>query len=129
MSRYDKYEPKAGGFRAPLENDQAALDGEVGAADAPVGVALTADGHVVVLGDVAAATELVGVLCTVRDMVAGDVVDVQTSGEIVDFGGVPGTDYYVVPATGVITADAAAGANVRVGWTVEGDRLIVRTGR
>lgn len=129
MSRYDKYDPKSGGFRAPLAADQTALDGGVGDADAPIGVALNADGAVVSMGDGAANTGLVGLLVTTRDLVAGDVVDVMTAGEIVEFGGTSGTDYYIDPTTGVISSNpdaTAAGTGISIGHTVEADRLVAR---
>lgn len=135
MSRYDKYDPKDGGFRAALANDQTALEGAVGDADAPVGVALDANGLVVTLGDAAANTGIVGVLALPRDLNAGDVVDVMTDGEIVEFGGVAGTEYFVDLTTGAISSNpdaggaAGSGAGHKIGHTVEAGRLVVRLAR
>lgn len=119
MSRYDKYDPVDGGFRAPLAADY------TGSAD-PVGVGLDVDGNVVVGGG---NSGLVGVLIKVQDANAGDIVDVMTDGEIVEFGGTAGTVYYAAAADGVLntTAPAAGAQAFRVGHTVEADRLVVRT--
>lgn len=135
MSAYDKYDPKDGGFRAPLDADQTALNGALGSPEAPIGVALTANGTVVAMGDAAANTGCVGILVTNRDMFAGDVVDIMTDGEIVDFGGTAGTDYFVNATNGAITDNpdgggaAASGEGISIGHTVEASRLVVRFGR
>jgi hypothetical protein len=112
VARIDKYQPVAGGFRAPLN---AALVGAV----APRAVGLNASGRVV-FG--AGQTGVVGVITSPYDKGAGDIIDVMTNGELVEFGGVPGTVYGADAGTGVITAGGA----VPVGFTVEADRLIVR---
>lgn len=64
---------------------------------------------------------------------AGDVIDVMTAGEIVEAtmsDGTtpldPGTTYHVDPATGLLTATAAA--MKKVGFAPEADRLVVRVG-
>lgn len=58
---------------------------------------------------------------------AGDLAEIISLGEIVEISGLTaGTSYFCVPATGLLTADAAAGANTPVGYTIEADRLIVR---
>lgn len=118
MGRYDKYDPVDGGFRAPLAADY------TGSAT-PVGVGLDVNGRVVVG---AGNTGVVGVLIKVLDAKAGDIVDVMTHGEIVEAGLTAGTVYYAAAAGGALgTAGPAAGANaVRVGHTVEADRLVVR---
>lgn len=125
MARYDKYDPKDGGFRAPL-------DAAIADADAwtPFGVGLNANGRVVVGGG---NTGVVGVLIAHGAKSAGDVVDVMTDGEIVEIdGGVAGSPY-AAAADGTLAAGAAGGApaagTVAVGFTVEATRLVVRAGR
>ena len=119
MARIDKYEPNVGGFRAPLAADY------VGSAT-PVAVSLNASGRVV-LGAVGN-TNMVGVLCKPDNAKAGDIVDIMTSGELVEFAGAAGTVYYASATTGAISTTApTTGANgYRVGWTVEATRLVVR---
>lgn len=129
MARYDKYDPKAGGFRAPLAADRAKV------VPAPVeGVGLNVNGRVVVGGG---NTGVSGVLVTTKAHKAGDIIDVMTDGEIVEFGGVAGTTYFTRSDTGALVAGGAGGAPPaavagvtfrRIGHTVEGGRLIVRTG-
>lgn len=120
-ARYDKYDPISGGFRAPLNADW--LDADVGI---PFGVGLNSSGRVVKGGGV---TGVKGVL--VVDAIgkkAADIVDVMTSGEIVDVTSpvlVAGQKYGGVTASGVIGA-AGAGAGLEVGFTVEATRLVVR---
>lgn len=123
MARYDKYDPKSGGFRAPLAANMVKNSG-----GNPIGVGLDANGRVVAG---AGNSGVLGVLLITRDMNAGDIVDVMTDGEIVEFTGVAGTAYYAAAADGVLgTAAPAAGVNgVLVGHTVEASRLVVRTQR
>lgn len=116
MARIDKYQPVAGGFRAPLN---AALTGAV----APMGVGINASGRVV-LG--AGQTGIVGVICSPFNKGAGDIIDVMTNGELVEFGGAAGTKYTANTTTGVISTGAAGATQKSVGVTVEADRLIVR---
>jgi len=116
MARIDKYDPIAGGFRAPLN---AAYTG----ADAPIAVGINGSGRVVVG---ASSTGIVGVVCSPVDKAAGDPIDVMTAGELVEFGGAAGTVYTANTTTGVISNTAKSATQVVVGWTVEADRLIVR---
>lgn len=123
MPRYDKYEPYAGGFRAPLAEAITKDDGFT-----VYGVGLDADGHVV-LG--AGQSGIVGALVAHGAKNAGDIVDVMTSGEIVEFtaDGIPGGD--AADAGTVYSAgntDGALGAtgDVALGFTVEPTRLVVR---
>lgn len=116
MARIDKYQPVAGGFRAPLN---AAYTG----AAAPIAVGINSSGRVVVG---AGATGIVGVICSPYDKAAGDIIDVMTNGELVEFGGAAGTMYTANTTTGVITSGAASATQFKVGFTVEADRLIVR---
>lgn len=129
MSRYDKYDPKVGGYRAPL-----AADFPVDLVEHVVGVGHDAQGRVVV--GAGANGKCKGVLVLTKARKAGEIVDVMTSGEIVEFGpsdsgseagvdfGDPGTDYFTDDA-GVVTDTGAAG-DWYVGHTVTGRRLIVR---
>lgn len=116
MARIDKYQPVAGGFRAPLN---AALTG----ATAPKAVGLNSSGRVVAG---AGQTGIVAVICSPYDKGAGDIIDCMTNGELVEFGGVAGTVYTANTTTGVISSAAASATQKVVGFTVEADRLIVR---
>lgn len=118
MARIDKYDPVAGGFRAPLN---AALTG----AAAPLGVGLNSSGRVVAGAGV---TGIIAVIVSPYDKGAGDIIDNMTNGELVEFGGVAGTVYTANTTTGVISSAAASATQVRVGHTVEADRLVVRCG-
>lgn len=126
MARYDKYDPKVGGFRAHLAEDWPEED-----LNKVVGVGLDANGLVVQGGG---QTGVLGVLVLTRVIRAGDEpVDIMTAGEIVEFPtagepAAPGTVIYSAAADG--TTDATAGG-ARVGHTVEskvgrGARLVVR---
>jgi len=117
VANYDKYDPKAGGFRAALAADWAKAD-----IKKVIGVGLNASGQAV---KGAGASGMLGVLVLTEDLKAGDVIDIMTAGEIVAFGGNPGTPYYADPTTGEVSTTSAAGA-YRVGATVRGDRLVVR---
>lgn len=141
-ARYDKYEPIAGGFRAPLAAD---LTFDAAGHFGPRVVSLNASGQVVV--GTAGQSGGVGVLIKNVPMYpslgnipgqinsavpiggkAGNIVDVMTNGEIVGATGLnAGTTYYAA-ADGTLTATApAAGtAGWKVGHTVEADRLVVR---
>lgn len=114
-ARYDKYDPKSGGFRAKLD---AALDGnDVGV---PLGVGLSANGRVVV-GD--GNTGIRGVLVVDHPTEAGEPVDVMTSGEIVNVANLTAGTAYSADADGALGTDAA---DTPVGFTAEATRLIVR---
>lgn len=121
MGRYDKYDPKAGGFRAPLADDFA-----VGDIKTIFGVGLDGNGRVV---KGAGNTGVVGVLVLTQAKSAGDIVDVMTNGEITDADLAAGTAYFANDTTGVVSAGATG--DIYVGHTVEADRLVVRveTGR
>lgn len=132
MARYDKYDPKAGGFRAHLAEDWTAPTdlNKVW----PVGLDVNG---LVVKG--AGQTGVLGVVVITRPMKAGDEpVDVMTAGEIVEFP----TAAAPAPAGTAIFGEGAgdfevgaaadvAAASVRIGHTVEskvgkGARLVVR---
>lgn len=122
MARYDKYDPVSGGFRAALAADWATPVGT------PTAVTLDGNGRVV---KVAAVDTALGVLVVDSAKLAGDIVDVMTSGEIVDCTGLTaGTSYFShTDATLVNTAPGAGVNKVRVGHTVEAARLVVRVAR
>lgn len=125
MSRYDKYDPVSGGFRAPL--NAAILTADVGKIQ---GVSINASGKVVIGG--AAETAIIGVICPVRAMAANEIIDVMTSGEIVEAtatGGAAltaGAAIRVVGTTGVVEAGAPGAGQKAVGKMIELDRMIVR---
>lgn len=118
--RIDKYDGMVGGFRAPLAAAWTSDDLSEGWA-----VGLDANGRVVKGGG---NTGVLGVLVLTTKMAAGKIVDVMTAGEMVEAGLAAGTVYFANATTGVIAAGApAAGVNaIRIGHTVEADRLVVR---
>jgi len=119
VARYDKYDGKTGGFRAPLAADWGA--DRVGV---PTAVGLNADGRLV---PGAANSGVAGVLVIDHPFNAGDVVDTMTSGEIVDCDGLAaGTTYFASDADGTLGTVAAV---TKVGHTVEAQRLVVRVNR
>lgn len=139
--RYDKYEPIAGGFRAPLAADLAfSAAGEFG----PKVVSLDANGRVVVgtagqsgpvgvvIKNVPKYPSLGNIPGQVNSAIpiggkAGDIVDIMTHGEIVGLSLPAGTKYYGAANGDLVTAAPAAGANgCMVGRTVEAGRLVVR---
>jgi hypothetical protein len=122
VSRYDKYDPVSGGFRAPL--NAALASSEIGKLKA---VSINTSGKVVIGGP--AETAIIGVICPVRAMAVGDIVDVMTAGEVVEATFTAGTAF----TAGAIvyghldgTLDVTATAGKIVGKTVELSRLIVR---
>jgi len=124
MARYDKYEPKAGGFRAPLAADLAATS-STGNGN-PIGVGLNASGQVV---PGAGQFGVAGVLCTTRAMKAGDIVDVMTGGEIVELADVAaGSLVTADTTTGALNDVAASATKTPIGFSVEATRLVVRKG-
>jgi hypothetical protein len=122
LSRFDKYEPRVGGFRALLNAATVAGTdkGKVWA------VGLNGSGKVV---KGAGVTGIIGVICPVRDMVANEVIDVMTDGEIAEFtlqngsAAAAGTKYFGVAASGDFNTTASG---TLLGWTVEAGRLVVR---
>lgn len=96
MGRYDKYDGKVGGFRAVLAADWAVAD-----LNKIFGVGLDSSGRVV---KGAGQTGVIGVIILTKARKAGEIVDVMTNGEIVEFGptfgtagvdfGAAGTAYY-----------------------------------
>lgn len=133
MSRYDKYDPVSGGFRAPLA---AAFTGGASGVDfgKMFAVSLNASGQVVFATPNTSVTGFVGVMILHEAKAAGQVVDIMTAGEIVEFtlangaAAAAGTVYYTNAAgDGGYSATGPAGATIgRIGHTVEAGRLIVR---
>jgi len=137
MSRYEQVEPHVGIVRAPLAaNLTLNADGTFG----PIAVSLDANGKVVV--GTAGQSGFIGVLVKNVPMIpagrftaaqtinnwmgarAGDIVDVMIQGQIALTTGLgAGQQIFAIPATGVLTTTASG--NVRVGFTVETDRLVV----
>lgn len=122
MARYDKYEPKGGGFRAPLAADLVATS-KTGNFN-PLGCTLDANGRVVFAG--ITADNLRGVIVTTKDMKAGDIADVMTHGEIVEMAATAAGLTVTSTATGVLDDLAADATHFKVGFTVEATRLVVR---
>lgn len=78
MARFDKYDPFSGGFRGVLNAAIASADvGKIYA------VAINGTNRVIRTG-IGATADIVGVICAVRPMAAGDPIDVMTAGEIVE---------------------------------------------
>ena len=114
MARYDKYDPISGGFRAVLQDS-------LSTTATPLGVGMNSSGRVVV-GD--GNTGVVGVLVVDTAKAAGDVVDVMTSGEVVDCDGLTaGTAYFADATDGSLST---TDTDTPVGHTAEASRLVVR---
>jgi hypothetical protein len=137
MPRYDKYNPKTGGFRAPLAANFGYTSGLPNFSHTDLGamkvVSINASG-LVVIGYSGTTTRPRGVLILTEPKAAGDVVDVMTDGEIVEFvlangsAAAAGTDY--TTAVDGTYGTTAVGANAAyIGHTVEAGRLIVRFAR
>lgn len=127
MSRFDKYEPHVGGFRARLNANW--LQADVGVIRA---VSLNANGRVI-RGNPVGSTGLRGLLALGKIRNAGHPVDVMTAGEILDITAadivgtlVAGAPVYALKTTAAGTLTMTAGTNLRVGFLVEIDRLVVR---
>ena len=122
MSRFDKYDPYDGGFRAKL---LVAIPGsEAGKIKA---VSISAAGKVVIGG--AGLVDIRGVICPTEAMDANAPIDVMTDGEIANATTTAGAAF----TAGVLvychidgTVDAVAAAGKQVGFMVELDRLIAR---
>lgn len=109
MPRYDKYEPYAGGFRAPLNAAITATD-----KNKLYAVGLNNAGRVVIGGG---QTGIVGVLIAHDARAAGEPVDVMTAGDIVELDTStfdPGVVYYGQADDGSIDTD---NTGARVGFT------------
>lgn len=117
MARYDKYDGKVGGFRAPLNADW--LDADL---NKVCPVSLNASGKIV--KGTAGQSGYVGVLCLTKKRYANDVVDVMTDGEIVELTGLAAGTAYYAPSNG--DGVNTTNTNPKVGFTVEATRMIVR---
>jgi len=123
MSRYDKYGPKTGGFRAATSIAWTSADfGKI------FGVGLNASGQIV---KGAGNSGILGVCIVTEAKAIGAILDVMTGGEIVEAtlsdgttAIAAGTAVYSVPADGTLTVTATA--NKKIGFTVEATRLVVR---
>lgn len=124
MSRFDKYDPVSGGFRAPLL--AAITSTDVGKIQ---GVSINTSGQVVIGGS--AETAIEGLICPHKVFAAGDMIDVMTSGEIVEATYTAGTAFtagaaaFVTGTTGAVNITSGAGTK-KVGRMIELDRMIVR---
>lgn len=133
MARFDKYEPLSGGTRAALGFTIASNQVNV-----PLGVGLDTSGRVV-LG--AGNTGIIGVICQEKIRNTGQIVDVMQDGDVVEFSGVAGTNYFADGASGALVAGTGTATNTgpvtanskKVGFTVEAAsglaRLVVRVNR
>lgn len=121
MSRFDKYDPVSGGFRARLNAAIAAAN--VGKA---YGVSLNASGRVVIGGT--AITDIVGVVCAVRAMDAAEPIDVMTAGEIVEFTQTNGTAWAAGDRVYAATDGSLSTTNTGrlLGRVVEAGRGVIR---
>jgi hypothetical protein len=127
MARYDKYDGMVGGFRANL-NAAITDPNKIGV---PLAVGLNGSGKVV---EGSGATGVIGVLVADQAKAANEVVDVMTSGEIVDLNEAnfdPGAVYYGASAGAVNTTNTGVKLGFTVGDTslttgVIRSRLIVR---
>lgn len=126
MSRFDKYDPVSGGFRAPLL--AAITSADVGKIQA---VSINTSGQVVIGG--AAETAIMGVICPHKVFAAGDIIDVMTGGEIVEAtmtGGGAFTAGAIVyghgTTGGVGVVDATSTSGKVLGKMIELNRMIVR---
>lgn len=122
MSRFDKYDPFDGGFRAKLNAAiSAANAGKIYA------VSINTSGKVVIGG--AGLIDIRGLICATEAMDAGAAIDVMTDGEIADATETAGTAFTggaLVYAHIDGTVDDTAASGKAMGFTVEVDRLIVR---
>lgn len=124
MSRFDKYAPYAGNFRAKLAVALTSTDvGKMWA------VGLNASGQVTMTNP---ASGILGVICAVRPMAIGEPIDVMTRGEIADFtlqngsAAAAGTRYFGAVADGTWST---TNTGTHLGWTVEATRFIVHVTR
>jgi hypothetical protein len=138
MSRYDKYDPMVGGFRAPLLANWAYTASVPDKTHADLNkifaVGIDAAGKVSKLGSGATAT-FVGIMVLTLPKAAGEIVDIMTAGELVEVADAeiagaatgPGLPVFTDPAvaTGVTTTSFVANG-LYVGRFVEAGRLVVR---
>jgi hypothetical protein len=122
VSRYDKYDPYDGGFRARL--NAALTSSNVGKIYA---VSVNTSGRVVIGGS--GLVDIRGLICPTEAMAVGAAIDVMTDGEIVEATTTAGV---ALTAGALIychidgTVDAVSTSGKAVGFTVELNRIIVR---
>lgn len=124
FGRFDKYDGFVGGFRAPLNANMSATGDDVGKVQA---VSINSSGRVVIGG--AAQTAVMGLICPVKVMNAGDIIDVMTDGEIVNVVKTGGTAWAagdIVYAHADGTVDAVSTNGKVVAKIIEADRMVVR---
>lgn len=124
FGRFDKYDGMVGGFRAPLNASMSATGDDIGKVQA---VSINSSGRVVIGGP--AETAVMGVICPVKVMNVGDVIDVMTGGEIVRMVKTAGTAWAAgdtVYAHAAGTLDAVSASGKVVGKIIELDRMVVR---
>jgi hypothetical protein len=122
VSRFDKYDPYDGGFRARL--NVAIPASEAGKIKA---VTINSSGRVIIGGTLA---DIRGVICPTEAMPAGMAIDVMTDGEIADATETAGTAFTggaVVYGHADGTVDDTLTTGKALGWTVEINRIIVRS--
>jgi len=122
VSRFDKYGPIAGGFRAPL--NAAITSADVGKIQA---VSINGSGKAVIGGP--AETAIMGVIVATRPMGANEPIDIMTNGEIVEAtmtGGTAFTAGAIVYGHAAGTVDATATAGKIIAKMIELDRMVVR---
>lgn len=137
MSRYDKYDPVSGGFRAPLAANFGYTSGKPDYAHTDLNrvkvVCLNTSGQVVI-GFTNTTDRPVGVLVLTTPKAAGEIVDVMTAGEIVEFlldngsAAAAGT-HYTGNEDGTYGTTAPSANVPIIGFTVEATRLVVRFGK
>jgi hypothetical protein len=139
VSRIDKYGPRTGGFRAPLNAAWNATSGPAGVTDLNRVIVVALNGSGKLIKATTAATA-VGIVCLSSPKAAGEIVDVMTAGEIVELdlndiqgasAPTAGTKYIFDATASRLAAQGTptAGTNTfYVGTTVEAGRLVVRTG-
>lgn len=136
MSRYDKYDPMVGGFRAPLAANWGYTASLPDKTHADLGkifaVGLNTSGQIVKWDN--ASSKFCGVMVLTLPQAAGAIVDIMTSGEIVEVADaeVAGTTgaglavYADVDVTTGVPNVASTTGDFYVGRFVEATRLIVR---
>lgn len=117
MARIDKTDSAIGVVRGRLA--AAWVEGDI---NTLVGVGFNSSGLVVKGGG---QTGIVGVVIPTNkwDLAVGTVVDVFTTGEVVECSLAAGTQYYANATTGVVSS---TNTGTPVGYTVEADRLVLR---
>lgn len=124
MSRFDKYDPVSGGFRAPL----AAL---IASSDVGKVFAVAFNGSGALIRASISTAPIVGLICPHKAFAAGDMIDCMTSGEVTDATETAGTAFgagKMVYGHADGTVDDTATNGKLLGFTVELDRLVVRAG-